>query len=315
MNPACFPTRYAYHVPVHPGGTRKEAISGTTFHTSGEKPAKPASHEMTVPTPESFQNRILSFYHSHRRDLPWRDTTDPYRILVSEIMLQQTQVDRVKEKYTRFTARFPDIESLAEATIEEVLREWQGLGYNRRALALKKAAGEIVERFGGVLPDDEKSLRSLPGIGPYTAAAILAFAFNRPAVMIETNIRRVFIHCFFKDRTGVTDREILPLIEETLGRENPREWYNALMDYGWYLGSAIGNPNRRSRHYQRQAPFEGSNRQIRGKILRLLVGGGDSVIEDLCMTLDLPASAVSPVLIQLEDEGFIAREGNRVRIA
>jgi A/G-specific adenine glycosylase len=270
---------------------------------------------MTVPTPESFQNRILSFYHSHRRDLPWRDTADPYRILVSEIMLQQTQVDRVKEKYTWFTARFPDIGSLAQATIEEVLSEWQGLGYNRRALALKKAAVEIVERFGGVLPDNEKSLRSLPAIGPYTAAAILAFAFNRPVVMIETNIRRVCIHCFFKDLTGVADREILPLIEETLGRENPREWYNALMDYGWHLGSAIGNPNRRSRHYQRQAPFEGSNRQIRGKIIRLLVGGADTVIEDLCMTLDLPASAVGPVLSQLEDEGFIAREGNRVRIA
>jgi A/G-specific adenine glycosylase len=270
---------------------------------------------MTVPTPESFQNRILSFYRTHRRDLPWRDTTDPYRILVSEIMLQQTQVDRVKEKYSRFTARFPDIESLARATVEEVLSEWQGLGYNRRALALKNAAGDIVERFGGIIPDDEKGLRSLPGIGPYTAAAILAFAFNRPVVMIETNIRRVFIHCFFKDQAGVTDNEILPLIEETLDRENPREWYNALMDYGWHLGTTIENPNRRSRHYQRQASFEGSNRQIRGNILKLLVGGGDTAIEDLCRNLDLPASTVNTVLNQLEKEGFITREGNRVRIA
>jgi len=266
-------------------------------------------------TSEEFRLKITNFYHSHRRDLPWRDTTDPYRILVSEIMLQQTQVDRVKEKYTRFTARFPDVGSLAQATIEEVLSEWQGLGYNRRALALEKAAVEIVERFGGVLPDDEKSLRSLPGIGPYTAAAILAFAFNRPVVMIETNIRRVFIHCFFKDRTGVADSEILPLIEETLDRENPREWYNALMDYGWHLGSAIGNPNRRSRHYQRQAPFEGSNRQIRGKILKRLVEGGDTAIEDLCRNLNLPVSAVGPVLSQLEHEGFITWKGNRVRIA
>jgi A/G-specific adenine glycosylase len=270
---------------------------------------------MTVPTPESFQNHILSFYRSNRRDLPWRDTTDPYRIMVSEIMLQQTQVDRVKEKYTRFTARFPDAGSLARATVEEVLSAWQGLGYNRRALALRKAAGEIVDRFGGVLPDDETSLRSLPGIGPYTASAIIVFAFNRPVVMIETNIRRVFIHCFFKDQAGVADSEILPLIEETLDRENPRGWYNALMDYGYYLGTIIENPNRRSRHYQRQAPFEGSNRQIRGNILKLLVGGGRTVIEDLCRNLDLPASTVDTVLNQLEEEGFITRDGGWVRIA
>jgi A/G-specific adenine glycosylase len=266
-------------------------------------------------TSEEFRLKVYSFYSTHRRDLPWRNTTDPYRILVSEIMLQQTQVDRVREKYTGFLSRFPDIESLAGASTEEVLAEWQGLGYNRRALALKKAAGEIVQRFGGFIPEDEKSLRSLPGIGPYTAAAILAFAFNRPVVMIETNIRRVFIHCFFRDRTEVSDEEILPLIQETLDRENPQEWYNALMDYGWYLGATIENPNRRSRHYQRQAPFEGSNRQIRGRILKLLVGGGDTGIVDLCRNLDLPASAIGPVLSQLENEGFITRKGDRVRIA
>jgi A/G-specific adenine glycosylase len=270
---------------------------------------------MTVPTPESFQNRILSFYRTHRRDLPWRNTTDPYRVLVSEVMLQQTQVERVKEKYTRFISRFPDMKSLARATVEEVLSEWQGLGYNRRALALKNTAGEIVERFGGVVPDDEKNLRSLPGIGPYTAAAILAFAFNRPVVLIETNIRRVYIHCFFGDRNGVSDEEILPLIQQTLDREHPREWYNALMDYGWHLGTTIENPNRRSRHYQRQAPFEGSNRQIRGKILRMLVDGGEQATGDLCRNLDLPAPAVDAVLSQLETEGFITREGDRVRIA
>ncbi|NYT17474.1 MAG: ArsR family transcriptional regulator [Methanomicrobiales archaeon] len=265
-------------------------------------------------TSEEFRLKITKFYHSHRRDLPWRDTTDPYQILVSEIMLQQTQVERVRDKYARFLSRFPDVESLARATVEEVLGEWQGLGYNRRALALKKAAVEIVERFGGILPDDEKNLRSLPGVGPYTAAAILAFAFNRPVVLIETNIRRVFIHCFFRDRTGVSDEEILPLIQQTLDREHPREWYNALMDYGWHLGTTIENPNRRSRHYSRQAPFEGSNRQLRGKILRMLVDGGELETGDLCRNLDLPASAVDTVLSQLETEGFIIREGDRVRI-
>ena len=229
-------------------------------------------------------------------------------------MLQQTQVERVREKYTTFLARFPDVESLAGASTEEVLAAWQGLGYNRRALALKNAAGEIVERFGGILPGDEKSLRCLPGVGPYTAAAILTFAFNRPVVMIETNIRRVFIHCFFKDQTTVADEEILPFIEATLDRENPRDWYNALMDYGWYLGTIMENPNRRSRHYSRQAPFEGSNRQIRGKILRLLVGGGDMAIEELSRGLDLPVLSIGPVISQLEKEGFITREEDRVRI-
>ncbi len=270
---------------------------------------------MIEPTRRLFQSRIRSFYRAHRRDLPWRNTTDPYRILVSEIMLQQTRVERVKEKYTRFVDRFPDPPSLAGATTEELLSEWQGLGYNRRALALKKAAGEIVDRFGGLIPDTEESLQSLPGIGPYTASAILAFAFNRPVVMIETNIRRVYIHCFFNNRTGVADRDIRPLIEATLDRENPREWYNALMDYGWHLGSAIENPNRRSRHYSRQAPFEGSTRQLRGKILRYLVERGEQATGDLCRDLNLPLSRADPVLEQLEGEGFIIRERDRVRIA
>ncbi len=271
--------------------------------------------EMTAATREFFQNHIRSFYRTHHRDLPWRDTTDPYRILVSEIMLQQTRVERVLEKYPSFLDQFPDVESLARATTEEVLAEWQGLGYNRRALALKKAAREIVDRFGGSVPDDEKSLRSLPGVGSYTAAAIIVFAFNRPVVMIETNIRRVFIHCFFGDRTGVSDEEIRPLIEETMDRENPRDWYNALMDYGWHLGSTVDNPNRRSRHYTRQAPFEGSNRQLRGNILRLLIVNGNMTVDDICRNLELPASAVRPVLTQLENEGFLTREGDRVRIA
>lgn len=285
------------------------------FHR--EHPGNPrlSSRAMNPPTAESFRNHILSLYRTRRRDLPWRDTTDPYKVMVSEIMLQQTQVERVREKYTSFLERFPDVATLARATTEDVLSAWQGLGYNRRALALKRAAGEIVDRFGGVVPDDEECLRSLPGIGPYTASAILAFAFNRPVVMIETNIRRVFIHCFFGDRTGVEDREIRPLIEATLDRVNPREWYNALMDYGWHLGTIMENPNQRSRHYSRQAPFQGSNRQLRGNILRLLVERGPLAIEDLCRDLERSPFELGPVLRQLGDEGFVVCEEERVRIA
>ncbi|NTW92463.1 MAG: A/G-specific adenine glycosylase [Methanoregulaceae archaeon] len=269
---------------------------------------------MTPPSVDVFQGRVRDDYQRYRRDLPWRHTTDPYQILVSEVMLQQTQVERVKEKYGRFISRFPDFGSLAAATIADVLSAWQGLGYNRRALALRQTAARVVEQFGGILPEDEKDLQSLPGIGPYTAAAVLAFAFNQPVLLIDTNIRRVFIHCFFRERSQVTDREILPLVRETLDRENPREWYNALMDFGWYLGTTIKNPNRRSRHYQRQAPFEGSNRQVRGKILHLLVTDGELSREDLCRALDIPASRLETVLGQLEAEGFLTRSHDLVRM-
>jgi A/G-specific adenine glycosylase len=269
---------------------------------------------VTPPSVDVFQGRVRAYYQRYHRDLPWRQTTDPYQILVSEVMLQQTQVERVKEKYKRFIGRFPDFETLAAATTADVLSAWQGLGYNRRALALRQTAVRVVEDFGGILPEDEKDLQSLPGIGPYTAAAVLAFAFNQPVLLIDTNIRRVFIHCFFRERSQVTDREILPLVRETLDRENPREWYNALMDFGWYLGTTIENPNRRSRHYQRQAPFEGSNRQVRGKILHLLVTAGELSREDLCRALDVPASRLETVLGQLEAEGFLDRNHDLVRM-
>jgi A/G-specific adenine glycosylase len=186
---------------------------------------------VTPPSVEEFRRSIRDFYRSHYRDLPWRHTTEPYRILVSEIMLQQTQVERVKERYEDFITQFPDFGALASTTTAEVLKAWQGLGYNRRALALRQTAIRVVEDFNGILPNNEKNLRSLPGIGPYTAAAVLAFAFNQPIPLIETNIRRVFIHCFFQDSSQVSDREILQLVGDTLDRENPREWYNALMVY------------------------------------------------------------------------------------
>ena len=269
---------------------------------------------MTPPSVEEFKRSIRDFYCRHHRDLPWRRTTDPYQILVSEIMLQQTQVERVVEKFEAFLDRFPDLGTLATATTAEILIAWQGLGYNRRALALQQIAIRVIEDFDGILPANDKDLRGLPGIGTYTAAAVLAFAFNQPVLLIETNIRRVFIHCFFQNTSPVSDREIVPLVEKTLDRENPREWYNALMDYGWYLGTTIENPNRRSRHYQRQAPFEGSNRQIRGRILNLLVNGGELSREDLTIVLDVPASRIDPLLRKLEAEGFLVVDYDRIRI-
>jgi len=227
---------------------------------------------------QEFVRTVKAFYRRHgRHSLPWRrlrlrkdDTVDPYKIVVSEIMLQQTQVDRVIPKYTQFIQRFPNVRSLAQASLGDVLRVWQGLGYNRRAKMLHQCAKEVFERYKGTFPRAYEELVTLPGVGPYTAGAIMAFAFNEAVPLIETNVRTVFLHHFFKDKKEVTNTEILRLVERTLDRKNPRAWYAALMDYGTYVKRNIGNQNVRSRHYTKQSPFKGSNREVRGALLRSL---------------------------------------------
>jgi A/G-specific adenine glycosylase len=191
--------------------------------------------------------------------------------MVSEVMLQQTQVSRVLVKYPEFLKAFPTVETLAKAPLSQVLKVWQGMGYNRRALALKRMAEKIVADFNGKVPRARLDLESLPGVGPYTAGAVRAFAFNEPEIFIETNIRRIFIHHFFIDKEGISDREIYPLVETTLDTNNPREWYWALMDYGSHLPKiARKNSNTQSKHYVRQSKFKGSLRELRGKIIRAL---------------------------------------------
>ncbi len=261
-----------------------------------------------------FQENVLDFYHRNgRHDLLWRKTTDPYHILVSEIMLQQTQVPRVTVKYPQFISVFPDVFSLAEATLAEVLVVWKGMGYNRRAIALRTIAGLVVSGFSGVIPDDEAVLSGFPGIGKATAGSIAAFAFNHPAVFIETNIRRVFIHCFFSDQAPVSDREIRPLVARALDREHPREWYYALMDYGAVLGRRIPNPNRRSTHYHRQPAFEGSDRQLRGRVLELLLQEGTMKINDLVTRTGEQPGRTGEIVLALVREGFVTIEDNTVR--
>jgi A/G-specific adenine glycosylase len=263
---------------------------------------------------ESFSETVYAFYCTNRRDLPWRHTTDPYLILVSEIMLQQTQVGRVIEKYEQFAGKFPDLRSLAKASLTEVLVVWQGLGYNRRALMLKKLAEEVVARFDGRLPSDERLLMSLPGVGAYTAAAVQAFAFDLPVVLIETNVRSVFIHHFFHDREGVPDHDILPLVEAALDRNHPREWYSALMDYGSYLKTLVANPGRKSAHYTRQTQFEGSDRQLRGKILRFLVDGGKRSGVAIVASTGAGRDRVSAIIDRLVLEGLLVREKRSYRV-
>lgn len=266
-----------------------------------------------------FREKIWGYYRLHKRDFPWRRTKNPYHILVSEVMLQQTQVARVVPKYKFFLKKFPTIQAIARASLRDVLRAWQGLGYNRRALSLKKSAEMVLKRFGGKVPSDSRLLNSLPGVGEGTAGAIRAFAFNKPVVFIETNIRRVYIYFFFKNRRKVSDKEILPLVEEALDRKNPREWYWALMDYGarlrrGYGGQAILNPNRKSAHYAKQAKFTGSKRELRGKILKLLVQRKSGTITQIAKTTLWPRSEVLGALRELEGEGFVVVKGGKVSI-
>lgn len=207
-----------------------------------------------------------------RHDLPWRKTRDPYRILVSEIMLQQTQASRVEPKYKDFLKRFPTARKLAVAPLRDVLVAWQGLGYNRRAKAMQSAAITVVREHNTRWPRTYEGLLALPGVGPYTAGAVLAFAFNEAVPVLETNIRTVYIHHFFKYKVDVSDAELMLLVEKTLDHDKPRDWYYALMDYGSFLKRTVGNLNERSKSYVRQSTFKGSDRQIRGAIIRLLSG-------------------------------------------
>lgn len=221
-----------------------------------------------------FVETVWKYYHDHgRHDLPWRMKSHlrPYNILVSEVMLQQTQVERVVPKYQSFMKQWPTVRRLSTASLGDVLRVWQGLGYNRRAKLLHQCAITIQAKYSGRFPKTYQKLSKLPGVGPYTAGAVMAFAYNEAVPMIETNIRTVYLHHFFKDVTDVSDTDLLQYIEMTLDRKNPREWYWALMDYGTHLKHTRGNLNSKSRHYSKQSRFVGSDREIRGAILRMLI--------------------------------------------
>ena len=264
---------------------------------------------------QQFQNLMYAYYHANPRPMLWRETTDPYRILVSEIMLQQTQVERVKIKYAEFLTAFPTIHELAAAPLANVLQVWQGLGYNRRAIFLKRCSEEIVSFYGGHFPRSVAELQSLPGIGPYTAGAVAAFAFGIAEPLIETNIRTVFIHFFFHGREKVSDGEIMPLVAATLDQENPREWYYALMDYGGMLKQTHPNPGRRSRHHTQQSRFEGSNRQLRSSILREVLVQTGITLQKLQLMLPVLPEAVERNLAALQREGFLVKRGRGYRIA
>lgn len=289
-----------------------------------------------------FKKTIWEYYKKNgRHDLPWRPpalkflhdkkTLDPYKILISEVMLQQTQVPRVIEKYKSFLKKFPTVEVLAGAPLKDVLLEWQGLGYNRRAKYLKLCAEKVVSDMEAktfnftklnVRPSSPEAtiranfqyLTSLPGIGPATAGDILAFAYNIPVPVIETNIRSVFIHFFFPEGTprGVHDRDLLPIIEKTLPtfpyvrHRGVREWYWALFDYGAFL-KQTRNPNTQSKHYVKQSPFKGSNREKRSQILKLILTGAKNE-KVIIKALGYQADVVQKNLEQMVKENLIKKE-------
>jgi A/G-specific adenine glycosylase len=260
------------------------------------------------PSIPRFRRLIRDFFRRNGRSFPWRETNDPYAVLVSEYMLQQTQTGRVLPKYADFLVRFPKLESLAAAGLGEVLAVWQGLGYNRRAKALREAAGLILERHAGRVPAEPELLERLPGIGPYTARAVSTFAYNRPNVFVETNIRSVFIHFFFPGGRSVPDREILPLIETSLDRADPRAWYSGLMDYGAWLKKTHAAPARRSGARAKQPGFEGSRRQLRGRILKAVLARGRADLVELGRAAGFPERELRSCLEELVSEGLIAAE-------
>jgi A/G-specific adenine glycosylase len=180
-----------------------------------------------------FQRALLAWYARHGRDLPWRRTRVPYRVLVSEIMLQQTQVERVIPKYRQFLRAYPSLRALAAADVDEVRQLWYPLGYNIRPVRLHAIARETVARYGGRLPDDADALRALPGIGRYTAGALLSFAYGRDAAILDTNVRRVLGRVFFGPRARVRgDRRFWDLAECLLPRGRCYDFNQALMDFG-----------------------------------------------------------------------------------
>jgi A/G-specific adenine glycosylase len=257
----------------------------------------------------NFRQTIWDYYHDHGRDLPWRHQPTSYQVVISELMLQQTQVSRVLERYPHWLERFPAFEALAAASVAEVLDEWQGMGYNRRALWLHGIAKAVVGDYVGELPSDPNELIKLPGIGPNTAGSIAAFAHNLPVVFIETNIRRVYLHEFFTDELGVADKQLFPLIEATVDREHPREWYYALMDYGAFLAKTVPNPNRRSKHHTVQSRFEGSKRQLRGELLRQLLIRPRRLSE-----FEVDDARLAATLEILLKEGFINHRDGRYQV-
>ncbi|MFW9798287.1 MAG: Fe-S cluster assembly protein HesB [Candidatus Thorarchaeota archaeon] len=250
---------------------------------------------------KAFQNMIMGWWTDNARDLPWRLDPSPYNVLVSEIMLQQTQVSRVVPKFIEFKKEFPTVESLADAKTKHLLKIWSGLGYNRRAIWLKEAARQIVQRGG--FPQSAEELRKLKGVGPYTSRSILIFAFNKDLAAVDTNIRRVLIASGFADET-MSDMQVQQVADRVLLKGRSSDWHNALMDYGSQVltsGSTGISPK------SSQSCYEGSTRQVRGEIVKILTSSDTMEFRELKLRLDceLNDSELSSIIDDLVADGLV----------
>lgn len=257
----------------------------------------------------SFQEQVLTWYDTFKRDLPWRGDPDPYHILVSEVMLQQTQVDRVIPKYRAFLNRFPTLAHLATASTADVLRQWQGLGYNRRALNLKRAAEAALRDHTGALPTTVDALERLPGVGRYTARAVASFAFGAQVPVVDTNVRRV-LSAFA--RRELSERETWELAERLLPAGRAADWNQALMDYGALAQRAT--PRRTGRKAE---PFATSNRFWRGRIVDALRECHSLSMDALLEALAYPnrdEGRVRGLVRALHEEGLVAYDADQEEI-
>ncbi len=275
------------------------------------------------PTIPQFRRIVLSYYRKEgRHTLPWRRSRTPYRVLVSEVMLQQTQVERVIPYFREWMKKYPTVRALADAPLSDVLRSWQGLGYNRRAKMLHDAAKVIMKQHGGKVPRTVEELEALPGVGPYTARAIAAFAYDENVVFIETNLRTAVIHHFFADRSGIPDSEVLAVLEKALPKNSransrvlgSREWYAALMDYGAHLKRSGVRINAKSKGYVKQAAFKGSGREARGAILRAAAAKPTSKAALLKLFPEKRKLQVEEQLEKLVREGLVEKTRSTYRL-
>jgi A/G-specific adenine glycosylase len=278
---------------------------------------------MTEPEPSPVRRALRRWYAPRRAAYPWRrDPPDPYAVLVSELMLQQTQAVRVAPRFEAFVARFPDVRTLAAASGGDVLRAWGDLGYPRRAIAVHEAARAIVERFGGRVPSDPTELRTLRGVGPYTANAVAAIAYGEPVVALDVNVRRVV------SRLAGSERDVEQRAALLLDRRDPSSWHQAVMDLGreicrpvprcaecplasWCRSRGRAMPQAAG---AKQGRFEGSNRQARGRVLSVLRERGSLGLAGVTRSAGLPAARVAPALEGLVRDGLVERRGRSYRL-
>ncbi len=254
-----------------------------------------------------FEQLIHQNMRELYRHMPWREEPTFYYVLVSEVMLQQTQVDRVRAKFAEFVDRFPSIEQLASASLADVISVWVGLGYNRRAKYLHEAARYVVAHGQ---PRTLDELIKLPGVGHNTAAAIMNYVYQVPTAFVETNIRSVYFKHFFAGRTNIDDSEIVGYVKKTMDYERPREFFWALMDYGAWLKAHGQSGLHMSRHYKKQPPLQGSIRQIRGQIIRSLADG--SISESALRQAVVIDDRFDRALAGLQRDGLVVRSEARI---